>query len=182
VDLTISGQWISTPKDEGFQKNLMGWGVGTRIGILRESFSLPGISVSASFRSLGEVDLWDLGEGDPAEATFDLRVSSLRGVIGKDVFGIGLFGGAGWDRYTGDVTILVTDPQGIGPGSNGAGDLRSERFLFFLGGSMTFLTLQVSAEVGWAEGFNPGLPDSPGAGFEPSSGSEFGALAFRLTF
>jgi len=182
IDLTVSTQWIAPPKDRGFQENLTGWGIGTRIGILRESFTLPGISLSAFHRSLGSVDLWEVGEGDPAAAGFDLRVSSLRAVAGKDIWGLGFFGGAGWDRYTGDASLVVTDPEGLGPNSTGAGELRSNRHLFFLGGSMTFLTLQVSTEVGWADGFTPDLPTSFLGGFDPSSRSIFGALAFRLTF
>ncbi|MFH1764365.1 MAG: hypothetical protein ABIF09_09250 [Gemmatimonadota bacterium] len=182
VDLTISTQWIAPPKAKGFQENVMGWGIGTRIGVLRESFSLPGISLSAFHRSLGTNSLWEVDEGDPAEAVFDVRVSSLRGVIGKDIGGIGVFGGAGWDRYTGDALLVVTDPGGGGLASTGAGELRSERRLYFFGGSMNFLALQVSAEVGWTEGFDPDLPTSFPGGFDPSSGSEFGSLAFRLTF
>jgi hypothetical protein len=182
VDLTASTQWIGTPKDKGFHENEMGWGGGVRVGILRESFSLPGISLSAFHRFLGNVSLREVDDGDPAEASFDLGVSSLRAVVGKDLWGIGLFGGAGWDRYTGDVTLHVTDPRFGGFPSTGAGELRSERRLFFIGGSMTFLTLQLSAEIGWAEGFTAALPTSYEDGFDPSSGSEFGALAFRLTF
>lgn len=182
VDLTVSTQWIKPPKRKGFQENVTGWGVGTRIGILRESFSLPGISLSASHRSLGNTSLWEVDDGDPSEARFDLRVSSLRAVVGKDIWGIGFFGGAGWDRYAGDATLVVTDPGGGGLDSTGAGELRSERRLFFIGGSMTFLALQVSAEAGWAAGFTPALPASSEGGFDPSSRSEFGALAFRLTF
>lgn len=182
VDLTISGQWIAPPKAKGFQENVMGWGIGTRVGILRESFSLPGVSLSAFHRWLGSASLWEVGEGDPAEAVFDLRVSSLRGVIGKDIGGIGFFGGAGWDRYTGDVLLVVTDPGGGGIASTGAGQLKSERRLYFFGGSMNFLALQLSAEVGWADGFDPNLPASFAGEFDPSSRSEFGSLAFRLTF
>ena len=62
-----------------------GWGAGARIGILRESFSLPGISISGFHRSLGSHDLWSIDEGDPSEAGFDLGVKSLRGVVGKDL-------------------------------------------------------------------------------------------------
>ncbi len=123
-----------------------------------------------------------MDEGDPAEAVFDLRVSSLRGVIGKDIWGIGFFGGAGWDRYGGS-PLVVTDHGGggIAP-TRGRESSKSERRLYFFGGSMTFLALQLSAEVGWADGFDPHLPASFAGGFDPSSGSEFGALAFRLTF
>jgi len=182
VDLTVSAHGITPPKDKGFQESVKGWGVGARVGILRESFTLPGISLSASHRFLGSANLWEVDGGDRSEAGFDLRVSSLRTVAGKDIGGIGFFGGTGWDRYAGDVTLVVTDPGGGDLDSTGAGELRSERRLYFFGGSMTFLALQVSVEVGWAEGFTPTLPVLSEDGFDPSSRSEFGALTFRLTF
>ncbi len=96
-------------------------------------------------------------DGDPAEAEFDLRVSSLRGVVGKDIYGIGFFGGAGWDRYEGDATLVVANQEGGVQDSTGSGKLESDRLLFFFGASMTFLALQLSAEAGWAEGFDPEL-------------------------
>jgi hypothetical protein len=102
--------------------------------------------------------------------------------VGKDIWGIGFLGGAGWDRYAGDATLVVTDPEEGDNDSTGSGELLSERYLFFFGGSMTFLTLQISAEIGWAGGFDSTLPLSVEGGFDPSSGSEFGSLAFRLTF
>ncbi len=182
VDLTASTQWIRTPGGKGFQEDVTAWGAGARVGIVRESFSLPGVSVSAFYRALGQGQLWNIDEGDPAEGAFDLRASSLRGVVGKDLWGIGLFGGVGWDRYSGDASIAVTDPEaGSGP-FTGSGELRSERHLYFLGASMTFLTLQISAEVGLAEGFDPALPLQTQGGFDPSSRSEFGSVALRLTF
>jgi hypothetical protein len=182
LDLTFSTHWIRTPEDRGFHESVLGWGAGARIGVLRESFSLPGITVTAFHRSLGKVDLWDIDGGDPSEAHLDLQVSSARGVIGKDFWGIGVFGGAGWDRYSGDVSLRIADPEGGTSPGNASGNLRSDRYLFFAGASRTFLTLQISGEVGWAQGFDPRLPASYPGGFDPSSSSEFGSLALRLTF
>jgi hypothetical protein len=182
LDLTISTQWIRTPEDQGFQEAVSGWGAGTRIGVLRESFSLPGVTVTAFFRSLGSVNLWNVDDGDPSEAELGLHAYAVRGVIGKDLWGIGVFGGVGWDRYSGDVSILVADPEGGAFQGSGSGDLQSERHLLFAGASRTFLTLQISGEIGWAQGFDPVLPISPQGGFDPSSSSQFGSLAFRLTF
>jgi len=182
IDLTASTQWINTPRGEGFMENSTGWGVGTRIGILRESFTLPGISLSAFYRSLGSTELGDLDVGGSIETGFDLGVTSFRGVVGKDLWGVGFFGGAGWDRYGGDATLSVADPTGGSHHSTGSGELRSERYLYFAGGSLTYLTFQIAMEAGWAEGFDPTLPISNEGGFDPSSSSQFGALSFRVTF
>ncbi len=182
LDLSVSGQYIWPPEDHGFADHSFGWGGGARVGILRESFTLPGISVSGFRRFLGSHDLWDVDAGDPSAATFDLEATSLRGLIGKDLWGIGFFGGIGWDQYEGDVAIFVTDPSGGEADENGEGSLESHRRLYFVGASRTFLTLQISAELGWAEGFDSPIPLSGDGGFDPTGDSHFGSVALRLTF
>jgi hypothetical protein len=182
IDLTATGQWIAPPKGAGFQENVLGWGIGGRLGILRESFSLPGISLSVARRFLGESSIFQRSGGDPAEAEFDLEVTSIRGVVGKDIAGIGLLAGGGWDRYSGDVSLRVDGPSGESPGTPTLGAMTSDRLLYFLGASMTFLALQVSGEVGQAEGFDPTLPFPGQGGFDPSGRTTFGSLSFRVTF
>jgi hypothetical protein len=188
LSLALSGSahLVRVPKGKGFQDNLLGLGAGARLGILRESFNLPGVSLSAYHRSMGRSGFGDLEGGSPAEARFDLRVSSLRGVVGKDVRGVGLFGGTGWERYAGDVRISVTDWRPGPPGASGeasaAGKLSSHRRLYFLGASMTYVILQLSGEAGWAQGFGTELPDRVVTGFDPHASSWFGSLAIRVTF
>jgi hypothetical protein len=185
LDLSTSGHWVSAPQDQGFQGGVMGWGVGARVGILRESFSLPGVSFSAFRRWLGNTGIGDVEGGDSAHSYFDIDVSSFRGVIGKDLWGVGFVGGVGWDRNGGDATLWIPDPGGGLPGDTGASvtsvDMSFKRRLFFVGASRTFLALQLSTEVGWAEGFDPELLPGGGGGFEPDSPSYFGSLAFRFT-
>jgi len=186
VDLTGSAHLVFVPKDQGFRENLLGLGVGARLGILRESFNLPGVSVSLYHRSLGRSGFGSVEEGNPAEARFDVGLSSVRGIIGKDVKGVGLFGGTGWDRYRGQATIRVEDPETGAPGQPGvataSGKLTSDRRLFFLGGTLTYVILQISIEGGRAQGFGTDVPDRPGGDFDPSTASWFGSLGFRLTF
>jgi len=182
LDVTVSGQWLGTPGDAGFQENLLAWGAGGRIGILRESFSLPGISVSGFYRKVGDTDLWSTQDGSSAESVFDLTVTSFRGVIGKDIWGFGFLAGAGWDRYSGGMNTSVADPEGVEPIVLVDGDLDTDRPIFFIGTSMTFLALQLSGEFGWAPGFESDLAVAADSEFDPSDRSIFGALALRLTF
>jgi hypothetical protein len=186
LDLNGSAHLVRVPKGKGFQDNLLGLGAGARLGILRESFNLPGVSLSAYHRSLGRSGFGSLEGGSPAEARFDLRVSSLRGVVGKDVRGVGLFGGTGWERYAGDVRIGVTDGRPDLPGTpteaSATGNLSSKRRLYFLGASMTYVILQLSGEGGWAQGFGTQLPDRVVGDFDPAAASWFGSLAVRVTF
>jgi hypothetical protein len=185
LDLSLVGHWIREADEGGFQAPSAGWGLGARLGVLRESFSLPGLTVTGFRRFLGDHTLWSLADGDPVEAAFDLEVSSLRAVLGKDLWGIGFYGGLGWDRYSGSTDLAIRDPGGAGTDSTGTGEIRSHRRIAYFGGSRTFLALQVSGEIGWGEGFNPSRSPSsaPQAGdFEPSAASYFGSFGLRLTF
>jgi len=179
LDLSASGHWVNAPSRDGFLQDARGWGVGGRVGVLRESFSFPGISVSAFYRSLGDLGLLD-SEVDPGGSSFDLHLLSLRGVVGKDIGGIGFIAGAGWERYGGDFSFAVRVPPL--PTIPVSGEMSSDRRLYFFGASLTFIALQLSGEVGWARGFDPRRP-LPGEGaFDPQTGSKFGAVSLRLTF
>ncbi len=186
LDVATTANFVSAPQDQGFQQGLMGWGVGARLGVLRESFSLPGVSVSAFHRWPGRSGIGDVEAGDPVEARFEVQITSVRGIVGKDLWGVGVFGGLGWDRTGGEATLRIPDPggelpEGV-PASLVTWDEASERGLVFFGASRTFLALQLSAEMGWAEGFDPNLPGREPDGFDPGSTSYFGSLALRLTF
>jgi hypothetical protein len=63
-----------------------------------------------------------------------------------------------------------------------AAELPSERAVFFAGGSMTFLIVQLSGEVGWSQAMNAPLPIEPGGTTFPSARAYFGSLALRMTF
>ena len=86
--------------------------------------------------------------------------------------------GAGRDVYSTDARIGVADAL-LGSVSVEA-PLKASRALFFGGASLNFLILQLSAELGWANGFSA-PPGYTGAEFDPARGSPFGSLAARLT-
>lgn len=179
LDLTASAHAISAPKARGFREGMLGWGVGARLGLLRESFTLPGVSLSGFYRSLGDNGVGSLADGGPEETRFDAAVSSLRVIAGKDLWGVGVSGGVGWDRYAGQTVVRVVGGTGV---SEAQGNLSSDRFLYFASGTMTYVVLQAALELGWAQGFTGDLPPGVTGEFDPSRGSTFGSLAFRLTF
>lgn len=182
LDILASGQALFPSKDQGFRDRLLGWGVGTRLGILRESFTLPGVSVSATRQWMGSAAVGSLASGGMAETEFDVTVTSFRGVVGKDVLGLGLLAGAGWDRISGEglirARVLPAGPEGRASSS----DLSSRRAMFFGGASMTFLILQVSGEAGWSRALDHELPTEPEGDRVSSSSVYFGSLAIRVTF
>ena len=182
LDLTASAHKLFLPKSIGFQEGLFGWGVGARLGILRESFTLPGVSVSANHHWMGSAAVGSMDAGGSAEAEFDVDVTSVRGVVGKDFLGVGLLAGAGWDRLSGAGTVRSrVSPDGP-EGTATSSDLSSDRAVFFAGGSMTFIVLQISGEAGWSYALDQELPMEPGGDRFPSTKAYFASVAFRVTF
>jgi hypothetical protein len=182
ADLFGSLHFLAPSQDAGFGDGMGGWGLGGRVGILRESFTLPGISVSVGYRSLGDTEWGAWADGDNAEADFGTGVTSVRALIGKDLFGLGLFAGAGWDRYSAEGEARVRDPESGLQGDVSVDALGRTRRLYFLGGSMTFVVLQASVEAGWAEGHDLSFPEGEIGRFDPSSRSLFGSFSLRLNF
>ncbi len=182
LDLMGSSHGLFPSKDLGFPKGLWAWGLGARLGILRESFTLPGITLSAARRWMGSTTIGELDGSNPAEAAFDLEVTSFRGTIGKDFLGVGLLAGMGWDRLGGEASLRArVSPTGPETLAN-ASDLSSKRLVYFLGGSMTFLIAQVSGEIGLSDPRNQALTSEPDGRCFPSGRVVFGSLAFRVTF
>lgn len=184
VDLLASLDYLALPRGDGFDEGVTAWGLGVRLGIVRESFTLPGFSLSAVHRRFGEVRLSraDAPVGGVRELDFDLSQTSLRATVSKDFLPVGLLAGAGWDRYTGEAGVRVAMGGGGGGGAGGrSDDVADDRFLVYGGASLTFLVVQLSAEGGWAAGHDA-FPESRRPGFDPGGGSPFGALAVRITF
>lgn len=177
LDAFLQGSFVFLPGSEGFDGNSEALTAGVRLGILREGFTVPGVSLTASRRFVGEVGFGPTGAVAPT-VRVDPAVTSLRAAVSKDLFAVELLGGVGWDDYSGDVVLRVVDETSGSVTS--AGDLSASRLLYFGSASMTFgIVLSVSAQVGWAEGFGP-VEGFTGR-YDPTSGTLFGWLSARLT-
>lgn len=112
------------------------WGAGVRVGLLRESFTMPGASVSIMHHRLGDVAYGEIcpsrvptsisgGQGytleqgtcaspdraDLGEFSMDLRSWSSRAVVSKHLLGLGLAAGVGYDRFSSDLTLGARSPE-----------------------------------------------------------------------
>jgi hypothetical protein len=179
LDLFATLGALVLPEGPGFQEGSSQWGVGANLGLLRESFTAPGISVSIARRGLGEAQLGSRPSGDDMEITLDPSVTSVRAVAGKDFLALGVVAGVGWDRYTSDGLIAVSGTGGT-PRQAEADGFRSDRTLAFAGLSLSFLVLQLSAEGGLAKGFQA-VSGRPASGYDPEDASLFMTIAGRLT-
>jgi hypothetical protein len=181
LDLFASVDAVFLPGSAGFQGNSVGWGYGARIGIFRESFTLPGITVTVGQTRSGGIELASDAPGGGG-VEMDVVTTSVRGTVGKDLAGLGFIVGGGWDWYSADgvyTTPTAQTPIPSAPISNTFSGFESSRALFFGGVSRTFLVVQVAGEIGWARG--TGIDDPLLTTFDPSEGSFFGAFSLRLT-
>lgn len=178
ADLVGSYSRLWMPEGEGFGGPSSGVGLGARVGILRESFTMPGLSVSVARRWHETVRTGDVSEGNPGEVETDIEVTSLRAMLGKNWFVVGLMAGAGWDRYEGEATVSAAG--GLDEGGAVAGRLASERTVYFASAWYNFLISQLSLEVGVADGVNDPFDDRSGE-YDPSRRSWFASLAVKVT-
>ncbi|MGH7475012.1 MAG: hypothetical protein ACRELD_01865 [Longimicrobiales bacterium] len=189
VDLLASAGIIPVPSGEGFgDASPTTWAAGARVGLLRESFTLPGLSVSAMYRSLGEVTYGDsLLQQDDAYFHADLRQLSLRGVVSKDVLFFAFAAGAGWDRFTSDVAFGASS-AGTFPGTNyivriPSTELQTDATVVFGNLALNFLVANLVAELGWQSGGDlESATLAPGRTVTGDDGTIFGSLALRLSF
>ena len=146
IDLLGSASWLPlrTFAGDEFRSGSgdIAWGGGVRVGLVRESFTMPGASVSLMYHSLGEVGWGEIcsprvvtssetgpgyrleeGEcpdvavagadrGNLGEFRFDLSSWSTRAALSKHLLGLGLTAGIGYDRLSSEVALAVQRPEG----------------------------------------------------------------------
>lgn len=177
VDLLATASLLQLPSADGFRtRSPASWAVGARVGILRESFTLPGVSVSAMYRRTGRTTFGDIGLETRA---FHVRIDrvdtwSARLTAGKRVGPVGLTGGAGWDHHASRGRFRVPSADGT-PVEFRFRDHEAGRRSFFVGASWTRLVFNFSGELGWQPA---AASDGPAAG----AGGGFLGLAVRLTY
>jgi hypothetical protein len=182
LDLLGSIGIMPLPGGEGFDDSSpLTWAAGARLGILRESFTAPGVSVSAMYRTLDDVAYGseDLSDRDAFFRITNYDVMSLRAAVGKRVLGFGLTAGAGYDKYNADITAVVRDPTVVQPTRTltlQEGGMSTSRVSLFGNVSFTLLILNMSAEAGWQQGGDA----ITGASDKLDKGALFGGIAIRI--
>ncbi len=186
LDLVASVGTVPIPNDDGFQTDrATSWAVGARLGILRESFTAPGISVTALYRRFGDISFGDrqLVAADAYFESSGFRVLSLRGVVGKRLLVIGATAGLGYDRYQSDLAFGVSNPGIVGPARFDfrQDDFASDRVTAFGSLQWTMLILSIVGEVGWQSGGDEFLAPLPsGRSSASEKGAYYGSFAVRV--
>jgi hypothetical protein len=177
-DVVGQATFLLLSEGTGFRDRVDVLSFGARLGILRESFTLPGVTVSVARRLSGNVRLGDAAAGDQIDVLADPGVTSLRLTVSKDLFAVGLLAGVGWDDFSSDTRLVVPD------GASGSvlveGSLDGGRRLYFGSVSKQLGILAwLTVEGGWAEGLGP-VSDYAGAGFDPEGSSLFASVTLLL--
>lgn len=187
IDLLASAGALFVPDEGGFHdETKKSWAVGARVGLLRESFTAPGIAVTGMYRRVGDIEFGDR-EVVNSDAYFqleDLSALSVRGTVGKKIVSLGAIAGVGYDRYSSDVSFRHTTavPFGTASPTHRANGFDNDRVTFFGGLTWTLLVLSATGELGWQNGgddFAAPLPE--GRRSQSGNSAWYGSLALRLS-
>jgi hypothetical protein len=168
------------PAGEGFENDATGVGLGARIGIMRESFTAPGLSLSGEYQWAGRIRHGSVARGDDAEFGMDVSATSLRIGLSKSFVAIGLALTLGWDHYQSDVDLALADADGSLVTIVPAGEslsLSEDRWSAAVDVSYIVLFLNIAAEFGWQEAGRY----TTSRGDEITSGNFFSAIGIRVS-
>jgi hypothetical protein len=151
VDVFASYGKLSLSEDEGYRESPHSWAAGVRLGILRESFTAPGVALTATYRSIGEMEfvapVVRQGGGIPWFRLNDNSAWDARLTVGKRILMLGAVAGVGYDKYNSNVQII--DPQSSLVTDE---DFDTDRTTIFANLSWTMLLLHIVTEGGLQQG------------------------------
>ncbi len=186
LDLVASLGRVPLPDDQGFQSTVTTWGIGARLGILRESFTAPGLSVTAMYRGFSSTRFGDSNNPSAQDAYFELsgtNLLSLRGVVGKRLLFVGAMAGVGYDRIASNASfgrdVPTLDMNQTDFREDG---FDTSRTTIFGSVQWTLLILSIVGEAGWQSGgdaFTAPLPAGQSSMTEKKA--YFGSIALRLS-
>jgi hypothetical protein len=177
VDVIGNASFLFLGGRSGFADRVDVVSFGARVGLLRESFTLPGVSVSVARRLSGNVRVGDVAAGDSIEVIADPSVTALRVTVSKDLYAFGVLAGMGWDDFSSDTQLIVADA--LGGAVLAEGGLDGHRTLYFASLTRQLGILAwITVEGGWARGFDPVAGYS--GGFDSSRSSLYGSASLLL--
>lgn len=179
LDLVGRLSYGRLPTGKGFDHpSVWGLAVGLRLGVLRESLTLPGVSVTATYGRSGMVSFGD-PDGVATDGAIRGAVSGLHATaaVSRRVFGLRLGSGLSFDRYSSDVQVRYS-PGSLQPQASARGDATLHRWSAFGSVTWTRLIYHAILELGVQESPAPGgLPAD--VALDPAGW--WVAAAFRFT-
>jgi hypothetical protein len=160
----------------------LGLGYGARVGILEGSFPIPSVSVSAMRRTIPQVQYGDIRDpGQDYQYAVDLQATNLRATAGYQLAVLNVAAGLGWDKYTGNATILFRDPASQLPLLPIELELDNTRLMMFFDALLDLSGIALAAEIGYQAGEDQELPTTF-EGIDDTQGKMFGGVGIRFGF
>lgn len=189
VDLLLSGSWIPELDEDDFQlatpDGQFKLGYGARLGIVEETFTVPGVAVSYMRRELPTVDLVARPDDDTLSVTgAKVRVDSWRLTAGKRFMALGLAAGIGQDRYDTQASVTAIVNEGTVRTAMGTAAPFSQeltRTNAFANLSLNLAVLRLVGEIGRSWGGDADTFNT----FEGTSAAEprlYGSVGLRVGF
>lgn len=160
----------------------LGLGYGARVGIFQGSFPIPSVSVSVMKRTIPRIQYGEIT--DPSQDyqyAVDLQATNIRATASTRLLFINVAAGLGWDKYTGDATILFREPISNLPQPPIDISLDNSRTMLFFNALLDFPVVKIAGEIGYQAGKDQNLPTSFD-GIDDTKGKVFGGVGVRFGF
>ena len=180
IDVLGSASVESFRWDPMYKRARVGTGsLGIRIGLVRESFTLPGLTVSV-FKGKGTILELESERDGHIDLTVGNESMRFRTTMGKEFSKMGILGGVGWNDSNGLLKGNIPGMTTRSASTFSSKELVDSQFLYFAGLSFTSMIFQLSMELGLIEGFGdvPSLYIRP----NPTEWSVFSRVAARIRF
>jgi hypothetical protein len=157
----------------------LGLGFGVRVGLVRESATAPGVSISVMRRNIPQLR-YGTGTGTTTYSfATDLKATNLRAMVSKHLSVLQLAAGLGWDRYTGDATIELRDPSTGFVAPPISVPLSNSRSMVFVDAGLDTKFFKLIGEAGYQFGKDEQLRTTF-EDFDPSAGRFFAGAGITV--
>ena len=158
----------------------IGW--GARVGVLRQAFPIPAVTVSYMKREIPWVRYGDVTAGDDYSYQIGVKSKSLRATVGYNMPILSIGVGLGKDTYTGDAEIQFNNPDPSNPGIETIPiDLDQSRTTLFADVGINLGPLKLAGEVGM-QTTNDLNTASDFQGIDVQEGRKYASVGLRLSF
>ncbi|HVX88939.1 MAG TPA: hypothetical protein VG940_08440 [Gemmatimonadales bacterium] len=158
----------------------VGW--GARVGVIRQAFPIPAVTVSYMKREIPTVQFGDVPGGDNYSYRIGVESKSLRATVGYNMPILSIGVGLGKDTYTGDATIQFDNPDPSNPGTETINiGLDQKRTTLFADVGINLGPLKFAGEVGM-QTTNDLKTASDFEGIDVNEGLKYASAGIRIAF
>src|SRR5437773_23875 len=176
----LAGIAISGGNPElGTARAMGGIGYGVRVGVLKGSFPIPSISVSAMRRTLPRVQYGSLSAGDQFEFDTDLKATNVRVAASMRLLLFDVAAGFGFDKYSSTAHLRFHDTPLTVKQVPLSRD--NSRQVLFLNAGLDLMAAKLVGELGYQTGKDQNLSKNYTA-FDPKAGHVYGGVGLRVSF